>query len=110
MFIGTEGQLLANYGSHVLLPEDKFAGFEAPKPWIPDSIGHHKEWVMACINGGPTTCHFEYSGPLTEAALLGNVAFRAGKKLEWDAANLKAKNCPEADQFIQHIYRKGWSI
>ena len=110
LFIGTEGQLLANYGSHVLLPEDKFAGFEAPKPWIPDSIGHHKEWVMACINGGPTTCHFEYSGPLTEAALLGNVAFRAGKKLEWDAANLKAKNCPEADQFIQHIYRKGWSI
>ncbi len=110
LFIGNEGMLLANYGSHVLLPEDKFAGFKAPEPWIPDSIGHHKEWVMACLNGGPTTCHFEYSGPLTEAALLGNVAFRAGRKLEWDAKNLKATNCAEADQFIQHIYRKGWSI
>lgn len=110
LFVGTEGKILANYGSHVLLPEEKYADFKKPEPWIPNSIGHHKEWVMACINGGPTTCHFEYSGPLTEAALLGNVAFRAGKKLDWDAKNLKASNCPEADQFIQHIYRDGWSL
>ena len=47
---------------------------------------------------------------MTEAILLGNVAFRVGKRLEWDPKALKAKNCPEADAFIQHRYRKGWSL
>ena len=42
--------------------------------------------------------------------LLGNVAYRVGQKLEWDAKRLKATNCREADAFIQHHYRKGWRI
>ena len=58
----------------------------------PNSIGHHKEWVEACKTGGPTTCNFDYSGALTEAVLLGNVAYRPGKPLDWDAKNLQATN------------------
>ena len=76
MFVGTKGTLLADYSRHLLLPEADFAGFEPPKPFITDSIGHHKEWIQACKTGDSTTCSFDYSGPLTEAALLGNVAFR----------------------------------
>ncbi len=110
LFIGTKGMLLANYGRHALLPQKDFAGFEPPKPFIADSIGHHKEWIEACKTGGPTTCNFDYSGALAETVLLGNVAYRAGKKLEWDAATLRARNCPEAEQFVQHQYRKGWKI
>ncbi|MBC8868218.1 MAG: gfo/Idh/MocA family oxidoreductase, partial [Planctomycetes bacterium] len=56
------------------------------------------------------TCGFDYSGPLTETVLLGNVAYRAGKKLLWDAENAKATNCPDADQFIRHEYRRGWTL
>ena len=110
LFVGTKGTLLADYSRHLLLPEADFAGFEPPKPFIPDSIGHHKEWIQACKTGGPTTCNFDYSGPLTEAALLGNVAFRVGRKLEWDWKRSKAVNCPEADLYLQHHYRKGWAI
>jgi hypothetical protein len=94
----------------MLLPEKDFKDFKRPDPFIKNSIGHHQEWIEACKTGGVTTCNFDYSGPLTEAALLGNVAFRVGKKLEWNGAKLKAKNCPEAEQFIQHHYRKGWKI
>ncbi len=110
LFVGEKGRLLADYGRHQLLPERDFADFKRPEPFIPDSIGHHKEWIEAIKTGGETTCHFGYSGPLTEAALLGNVAYRAGKKLEWDAGKLEAGNCPEAEQFIRHHYRKGWKL
>jgi predicted dehydrogenase len=88
LFIGEKGQLLSDYNRHVLLPEKDFEGFHRPEPFIPNSIGHHKEWYEACKHGGPTTCNFDYSGALTEAALLGNVAFRVGKKLEWDDKKL----------------------
>ncbi len=110
LFIGEKGNLLADYGRNVLLPEKDFAGFQRPAPFIPNSIGHHKEWVQACKTGGMTTCQFGYSGPLTETALLGNVAYRVGKKLEWDPKKLKATNCPEADQYLHHHYREGWKI
>lgn len=110
LFVGSKGMLLADYGRHLLLPEDKFKDFERPPQTIPESIGHHKEWIHACKAGAPTTCSFDYSGPLTEANHLGNVAYRLGKKIEWDAKSLKAKNAPEADKLIRREYRKGWSL
>ncbi|MEY2408726.1 MAG: hypothetical protein QOF48_1396 [Verrucomicrobiota bacterium] len=110
LFVGKKGSLLADYGRHALLPEKDFENFTKPQPFIQDSLGHHKEWIEAIRLGGTTTCRFDYSGPLTETALLGNVAFRAGKKLEWDFEKLRASNCPEADAFIQHHYRRGWKI
>ena len=110
LFVGSKGMLLADYSKHVLLPEKDFADFVAPKPFIPNSVGHYNEWMDACKYGTPTSCNFGYGGLLTEAALLGNVAFRAGKKLKWDPIALRAENCPEADQFIQHFYRPGWKI
>lgn len=110
LFMGTEGMLLADYGRHVLLPESKFQNHVPPLPFIPDSVGHHREWILACKTGGPTTCSFDYSGPLTEAALLGNVAYRARCSLQWDARRLLATNCPRAAQFIHHRYRDGWSL
>lgn len=110
LFVGDKGMLLSDYGRHVLLPEQDFADFKRPEPFIPNSIGHHAEWIRACKTGEPTTCNFEYAGWLTEANHLGNVAYRAGKKLEWDAAALKATNCPEADKFIKREYRSGWKL
>jgi predicted dehydrogenase len=109
LFVGAKGMLLADYSSRRLLPEDKFRGFEPPTPFIKDSIGHHKEWVEACKSGGGTTCNFEYAGALTEAVLLGNVSYRCGKPLTWDAKNLKA-DLPEAERFLRKEYRKPWSL
>ena len=110
MFVGTEGKMFANYGSYRLFPSAKFRGFQPPAQTIPKSIGHHAEWIKACKDGSPTTCNFDYSGALTESVLLGNVAYRTGKKLHWDAKNLKATNCPEADKLIRKEYREGWEV
>ena len=110
MFVGSEGKMFADYDGYRLFPTDKFADFEPPERSIPDSIGHHNEWIKACKEGSPTTCNFDYSGALTESVLLGNIAYRVGKPLEWDAENLKATNCPEADKYISKVYRAGWEV
>jgi predicted dehydrogenase len=110
LFVGDKGMLVADYGRRQLLPQDKFADFKAPAESIPNSVGHWREWVDACKNGSPTTCNFDYSGALSETVLLGIVAFRTGKRITWDAANLKATNAPEADAYITKEYRKGWEV
>jgi hypothetical protein len=110
LFVGTKGMLLADYRRHVLLPEKEFADFVPPPKTIPPSPGHHAEWVQACKTGSPTLSHFGYAGPLTEANHLGNVAYRAGKRLEWDSKNLRIPNAPDAEQFLGREYRKGWKL
>lgn len=110
LFVGDKGMLLSDYGKHVLLPEKEFADFKKPEPTIPKTIGHHKEWIEAAKTGKPTTCDFEYSGLLTESNHLGNVAYRLGKKLEWDAAGMRCPNAPEADRYITREYRAGWKL
>jgi predicted dehydrogenase len=110
LFIGTKGMLLADYGKHVLLPEREFAGFQRPAPTIPRSPGHHAEWIECCKTGKTPSANFEYSGWLTEANHLGNVAYRAGKKLVWDPVGLKATNDPAVQRFIKRTYRPGWAL
>ncbi len=110
MFIGTGGMMFADYGSYRLFPQEKFAGFTPPAPTIPKSMGHYAEWITACREGTPTTCNFDYSGALSEAVLLGTVAYRLGKKLDWDGPSLRATNCPEADRLVRKQYRAGWEV
>jgi len=75
--------------------------YQRPAKSIPRSKGHHRDWLEACKGGKPAGSNFEYGARLTEIVLLGNVALRTGKKLEWDSASLKATNAPEADKFIK---------
>lgn len=110
LFIGSEGMLISDYNKHRLFPEEKFADYKAPEQTIAKSIGHHKEFIEAIKGNGKTLCNFDYSGALTEAVLLGTVAYRSGQKIEWDAASLKVKNSPAAQQLIHKEYRKGWTL
>jgi predicted dehydrogenase len=108
LFVGDRGMLAADYGHYNLLPKSQFDGFQAPAKTIPDSIGHWNEWVQACKTGSSTTCNFDYSGALTETVLLGIVAYRAGTRIEWDAARLKAGG--DAEQYVTKQYRKGFEV
>ncbi|MFN4258311.1 MAG: Gfo/Idh/MocA family protein [Gemmataceae bacterium] len=110
LFIGSEGMMLCDFGKWKLYPEDKFADYKLPPKTIPDSPGFHNEWLLACKGGQPATCNFDYTGPMTETVLLGNVAYRAGGGFEWDAAQLKAIGNAEADRYLRTPYRKGWEI
>ena len=112
LFVGDKGKILVNdAASPRIIPESKMQAFERPKPFIP-RVGDHKvDWLNAIRGGPPAGSDFAlFGGPLAEVVLLGNVAIRTGKKLDWDHANLKATNAPEADQYIRREYRKGWEF
>ncbi|MGA2176468.1 MAG: Gfo/Idh/MocA family oxidoreductase [Verrucomicrobiota bacterium] len=72
----------------------------------------HKEWLQACKDGKHEVpySNFDIAAYLTEIILLGCVALRVGKKLEWDGPGMKAKNAPEAAAVVKREYRKGWQI
>ena len=82
----------------------------APEPFIPRVKSHHIEWIEACKAGKQSSANFHYSGLLTEANHLGNVAYRVGKKLQWDPVKMTATNAPEAAPMIRCPYREGWTL
>jgi predicted dehydrogenase len=100
LFVGDKGMLLADYGRHLLLPEERFRDTVPPPRSIPDSVGHHREWLDACRTRGMTTCGFDYASRLTETVLLGVVAYRIGRGFRWDAERMRAVDCPAADLLL----------
>lgn len=112
LFVGEKGILFADYGTHQFYPADNATQLVKPEPWIPSSIGHHKEWLQAIKDNKPEncTCRFGYSGRLTETVLLGTVSYRVGQKLEWDADAMRVTNCDVANDLITVEYRDGWIL
>ena len=113
LYIGDKGKILT--GSHGangarIIPETKMQEYQRPAKTIPRSIGHRQEWIEACKGGKKTGANFDYSGPMTEMVLLGNIALRTGKKLKWDGPNMYITNELEANEFLHRPYRQGWSL
>ncbi|MGQ9454830.1 MAG: Gfo/Idh/MocA family protein [Armatimonadota bacterium] len=113
VLLGEKGRLFAgdDYCSrYELLPAENFMEYKKPEPTLPRSPGHHEEWIRACKGGEPAMSNFDYASALTETILLGNLAILTSKPIYWDAENMKAINCPEADYYINRPYRKGWTL
>ncbi len=112
LFIGDKGMITCPgwAGEPRLLPGSRMDDFQPPPKTLPRSKGHHRDWLDACKGGPPASANFEYGAALTEVGLLGLVALRVGKKMEWDAAAMKSPNCPEAERFLKGVYRPGWEI
>lgn len=110
LFVGTKGMLLCDFGSRQLLPEDKFADFKEPEHTIPNSPGFRKEWLLACKGGEAPTCNFDYTGPMAETVILGNVAYRVNAEFDWDWKTMTSPNCKAIEPYIRPEYRKGWEL
>ncbi len=111
MFVGDKGKILAGFRgeSPVLIPESKMAGLSTEKP-AETGRGGNEVWINAFKNNTQSPGSFLYAGPVTETILLGAVALRAKKKVEYDALNMKITNVPEANQYLTREYRQGWEL
>ncbi|NOY58684.1 MAG: Gfo/Idh/MocA family oxidoreductase [Calditrichaeota bacterium] len=113
IFIGDKGTILSGtYGEGArIIPETKMKKYKLPPKTLPRiKVSHEENWMQACKSGEKPSSHFDYSGPMTEAVLLGNVALRMGKKIEWDAEKMQVTNLPEANALINPPYRAGWAL
>ena len=114
LFIGDKGKMMGGgwAGFCRILPESKMKETPAPPKTLPRSIGHYQEWVEAARGAKIVPgSNFDYSGPMTEAILLGNIALRyPGKTLQWDAAKMAFTNNAEATKLVHYEYRKGWTL
>ncbi|HOZ48587.1 MAG TPA: Gfo/Idh/MocA family oxidoreductase [Candidatus Hydrogenedentes bacterium] len=108
LFIGDDAMLTCGcYGDSArVIPYKKVETSVEP----PELVGHYEQWVNACKGGPPAGGNFDYAAPFSEMVLLGNLAIRVGKRIEYDAESLNVTNCPEANQYIRREYRKGWRL
>ncbi len=109
IFIGTRGvMVLPHVGAPFLLPDAQFKDYKLPTD--PGS-SHYAQFVETVRGNAKTSASFDYSGPLTEAVLLGSVATRFPQMtLQWDSAGLKFSNSPEATRYVRRDYREGWEV
>jgi len=113
LFVGDKGKLVCGcYGDGPrLIPEAKMKEYKRPPKTLPRiNVSHEMNWVQACKGGKPASSNFDYSGPMTETVLLGNIAIRSGEKLDWDGENMKVINVPEANAYVHQPYRDGWML
>ncbi len=116
LIVGTKASLLigGDYAeSPRIIPEKKMREIGKPPKMLERSPGHVKEWVLACKGHKPIDypkSNFSYAGPMTETILLGNVALRMGRRIEWDADALRVTNIDEANALIRTEYREGWRV
>ena len=107
IYVGANGILNGDR----LFPESRFEHYQRPPKTLSRSPGHYHEWVTACRGGPPAGSNFvDHAGLLTEICLLGNVAVRARKKLDWDGAHFRITNDAAANRLLHREYRKGWSL
>ncbi len=117
LFVGTKGKLMCGtYGRGPrLIPETAMKEYNRPEKTLDRSPGIHEEWIKACKKGKPglATTNFDYSAPLTETMLLGNIAVRSKEHntaLQYDGEKGEITNLPEANAFMHMPYRDGWSL
>lgn len=126
---GRNPKLYKNNGDILTMPE----GYGSDNPYLKmPEAGHQVAWTDACKAGFGSAEHkaltssFDYSGPLTETVLMGNLAIRSyaltkdneqgrrefigRKKLLWDGKTMKITNFDEANQFVSRPYRAGWKL
>jgi hypothetical protein len=111
MFVGDQGKIVAGFRGEnpTLLPKSKMK-----EPAAPEERGQGQRpnsvWIDAFKNNTQSAGSFLYAGPVTETILLGGVALRAGRRVEYDTVNMKITNYEEANKYLTREYRSGWEL
>ena len=115
MFKGSKGHLITSFDNRLIIPSDDNANMTYYKPRSEEELmepmgNFQQEWIDACKGDLKTTCDLEYAGDKMEMMMLGLVAYRVGKELEYDGATGRVTNSDEANELLKRTYRPGWTL
>ncbi len=114
LYVGNKGKILGGTSDGRLIPESRMKQYGAPPKTAPRTTQRGSiipsEWFAACRGGQAASCNFDVAGLLTEVVLLGNIAIRSGKKLLWDAQQMRFTNDENANRYLRATYRSGWTL
>jgi predicted dehydrogenase len=115
LFEGSRGSIVADFTNRVLFPSGRDADLTYYRPRTKDKLipplgDFQKQWINACKGSLKTSCDFDYGGTMIETLLLGLVAYRAGRKLTYDAAAGRVTDPAEANALLRRTYRPGWTL
>ena len=115
LFEGSKGCLVADFTTRALFPQGNQADLTYYRPrskaaLTPPLGNFQKQWIDACKGNLKTACDFDYAGKMIEMMLLGLVAYRAGRKIQYDGAAGRVTDCPEANELLARKYRAGWTL
>ncbi len=115
MFEGSKGYLVADFSNRILFPNGKAADMTYYKPRAKDALipplgEFQKEWINACKGSLKTSCDFDYGGKMIEMMMLGLVAYRTGKKINYDGKEGRVTDNEEANNLLRRTYRPGWKL
>ena len=111
MFVGDKGKIIAEFrGENPVLYADNKTVIPEKAAVAPTTADANNVWIDSFKNNTQSPGSFIYAGPVTETILLGGVALRTGKRVEYDTAAMKITNIPDANKFLVREYRKGWEL
>jgi predicted dehydrogenase len=110
LYVGERGRILHTWEGLRITPDKAAKDADQVPRTLKRRSGTWGEWFEACNGGETPGCNFQFADPLTEVVLLGNIALRTGKTLEWDEAKLQFTNSAEANQLVNEPYQNGWSL
>jgi hypothetical protein len=113
-FKGEKGTIMCGvYGDNPrLIPEEAMKAYPGPEKVLPRiTVSHEDAWAQACLENRQPGANFQYSGPLTEITLLGNVAKKfPNNRLKWDGDAMLITNMPAAQEWVKRPRRPGWEL
>jgi predicted dehydrogenase len=113
LFVGDAGKILAGFNGErpEIIPAKKMEAYKGTKEALVETTRQRNaQWVQAILEKKESPGSFLNAGPVTEAINLAAVALRAGKMVEYDAANMRITNDEAANQYLTREYRKGWEL
>ncbi len=111
MFVGDKGKIIAGFrGENPVIINDNNILQLTNQASERSGQDSNNVWIESFKNNTQSPGSFIYAGPVTETILLGAVALRAGKKVEYDTVNMKITNIPEANKYLIREYRKDWEL
>lgn len=115
LFKGSKGFLASSFDDRLIIPfgDDADMSYynQRPKSKIIEPMGDfQEEWINACKTDLKTSCDLEYAGAKMEQLMLGLVAYRAGKEIQYDGKQGRVTNDEKANKLLKRKYRDGWPI